>query len=1436
MKNFFFFLFIFSYITIFSQNKKIEKLNLENGLLNNSVRGIIQDNKGYLWFGTFNGLSRYDGKNFINYNSIAGDTTSFKSSRVIEIIEDEKGFIWCLSDNNNLQRIDPLTNKILDINKQIIKDRISIQKMKLFSNGDLWVWGKKGCARIVNEKNSINCKIYNTENGIDGNLINFIFEDDSKNIWIGTKSGLSKIVGNRITNYQKNTEFVSYKKFHNVIWFGTKTSGVFKHMLGTNKIIPFDLLNKVIDKRTVLCISQTNDDLLHIITNNYVLEFNMSYEQITILRNEHLNDVYKLYKDSGENLWLSKQQDGILKYNIVTKKITHYNLNSQNRSYLGISDKLILLEDSNQKIWVGTNGGGLFEYNGTLDRFINYTSNPEKSNTISSNTILSMFEDASKNLWIGTMYGGINKINISKNKFTWHLPTNVNTNIYINEIRSSVQDKNGILYVGSKGGKIFCYKNYELLYVLPDDLSKKNQLKLHNINVYKLFLDRDDNLWVGTKGRGLYVLKNIVNTSPKDIDVFTFDIKNHKMLNNAYDIVQDINNNYWIASHYYGLTFLLSDPFKEIKKTTYWLGTKNEFKLTNNYLRSLLLDNNNNLWIGSSGGINFLPAEQLNSKNRRSIPIKNIESNPHSLSNNTVDHIFQAKDSTIYVSTMGGGLNILENYNIKNKDFKWKTITTKEGLSSNIIYGVQEDIEQNIWISTNNGIDKYYPKTGKIERFFDDVKNGNYFTEGSVSTLKNGDILFGHHNGFITFNPKNIIKDTTSYPLVLSKLYINGIEQFPRNSDVISKNIEYEKEINLTYTQNTIQLDFSVLDYKNPEKIQYSYKLENYDKTWSTPLTTSTAMYRNLPHGNYSFLLKATNSDGIELPEILEFKINIKPPFIKSYLGYFLMILFFSVLFGIFLYLYKKQINTKNEINFAKKLNDKKLIYYTNISHEFKTPLTLISCYIQDVLDDSLTSQKIQSNAKKIQKSSTYLLNLVEQILDFRKIREEKMKLNLINTNIVFFIHNIYSQFLPLANKDEINLSYKSEEEDINGYIDVNILKKILYNLLSNAIKFTPSGKSIYINLILVNNNQFIQIEIKDEGKGISENDLQNLFERFGKSENSSGIGLFYVKELVSCHKGNIEVSSDLETGTTFTITLPISQKYYDDENIEVNNIIVNENNLYEPNIESSGVLNHYDIDENEKKKTYSILIIEDNDEMRNYLCEKFQSYFNVFSAENGKIGVRIAIKELPDIIVCDLMMPVMDGIETIKTLRDNFNTCHIPMILLTANSSEHQKIEGVKVGIDDFITKPFNFKYLKLKIEGLITQRNKIIQSFSKNPELSTSIITNSDEDQLFIEQVKQIVERSIGEANFSINSIISELGISRTNFFNKMKDITGDTPNQFISTIQMKKASVLLKETNYPISEISVICGFNDSRYFAKMFKKYFGNSPKEYQLKNK
>ena len=1081
---------------------------------------------------------------------------------------------------------------------------------------------------------------------------------------------------------------------------------------------------------------------------------------------------------------------------------------------------------------MGIDGGGLFLYQPEEDTFINFTFSEENAKSLSSDMVLSICEDRSKNLWIGTLHGGLNKVNLDSNLVNWHIPIKEAGNIFENEIRTLALDNRGNIWVGNKMGRIFCYDNtLTLKHQFPDDLNRKHQQLLSNINVYFLFVDNDNNLWVTTKGRGIFIFKNINREDYSNCEIIHLDPKHYPSLDNVYAITQDQHNQYWIGSFSDGLS-LLKSPFGDITLKVFKSSNKMG-DIADDRIRCMLVDKKGNLWLGTSIGVSLLPNRYLLKPSGAFISIVNNQQNISSLSDNIVDYIFEASDGKIYVATMGGGLNRLDSFNIDTKTFNWKFFNTTHGLSSNTIYAIEEDEKQNLWLSSNYGINKFNIKNESIENFYVGRKfRLNYFTESCVTKLSNGVILFGHRKGFITFKPQEIKKDTTSYPIVLSRIFINGIEILPQTSPLIQKSINCEHEIQLSHKENSIRLDFTVLDYAEPEKIKYTYQLEGIDEQWSSPLTSNSAIYKNLPPGHYTFKLKATNSDGYMLRQVLKFNIIVNPPFLQTAYGYAIMSVLLLLLVITFLVLYKKKISAQHEIIYTEKLNNKKLEYYTNISHEFKTPLSLIIGPAKDLLDENKGNEAVSYYARKVLNNAGYLLNLVEQILDFRKINEKKMVLQVADQHINQLLKSIYNDFTPLAQKNNINFYFEANQQNITGFADPEIISKITYNLLSNAFKFTASGMSVVMESSYSEATGMLTIKFKDQGVGISKEDQEKLFERFGKSNNSSGIGLFYVKELVQMHKGTVEVESELHRGTTFTVTIPIAKKYYTDNERTKQQITENPQPFNTSYLETNFLTSEQPKDPFEN----TILIIEDNDEMKEYLSRKLSKGYNVQMASNGKEGVEIANKILPDLIICDVMMPVMDGMEATRILRDSFNTSHIPIILLTANSSEDKKLEGFEHGADDYINKPFNFKHLQLKIKNIITKRKKLSQSFVNDPELPANILTKSEHDKVFIEKVTAIIEENLNKSDFNVDMLSAEMGCSRTIFYKKMKGITSDTPNKFITTIQMKKAALLLKDTNYSLFDVSIMVGYNDKAYFSRTFKKHFGMTPKAYQLQFK
>ncbi len=1417
-----------------AQDIDFDHIKMQDGIPDNTVRDIFQDSRGYMWFATFNGLCRYDGKNFYTYRSIPGDTTSLSNNRIEYIKEDKDGYIWGITKDGNVHRIDPSTHVVLDLFSQILKREVPIIDYIITSSGDLWLWGEKGCVYLSYSANrkDLNSEYFTNRQFLPNNTIHFIHEDRKGKIWIGTEEGLVQIDNSAsnmrlVNNYLDGQSIISKHEDGNHLLFGTSRSGLKCYDNAAGSFRHFPLINEHLKTNPIYCIQAIDSTRILLGSSQYIFDVNKKENIVVRSFHSKIDSVREFFVDSRNNIWFSQYNRGIYRYDQVSQNLLYYPLEAANREFLGDLDHPVFLEDSNHDLWVGVRGGGVFLYRPEQDDFKNYLYSEENTNSLSSNFILDVFEDNSKNLWIGTMVGGINKTDLSPRPFFWHQPVKNPVNTYVNTIRAAVVDKNGYLWLGSKGGKIYCYdKDKVLRRTIPDDLSLSGRKLLDDINVYCLIFDDSDNLWIATKGKGIFVLKDILDNPDKNIDIIHFDVQRSRTLDEVFSIFQDDHGQIWIGSLESGVG-LLKDPFTN---PTFESFSKEKDNLASDKTRYFFVDKSGNLWIGTSDGISFLKANQLTSEKKEFKIIQSNRGKSSSLVYNSVDCIFQSEDSSIYAATLGGGFSRLNIKNIRNERWEWEVFNTSNGLSSNMVYAILEDKDNNLWMSTSDGINRFNPATKAFENFFvEKTAILNYFTESCGVSTSEGEIIFGNSKGFLYFNPRSVVKDSSRYPVVLSKFMVNGNEILPGESDLLDKAIEFENQIELTHLQNSFQIEFSVLDFTNPDKLQFSFKLENYDTDWSIPLTTNRAIYQNMPPGKYTFLLKALNSDGVEIPEIKEFGIAISPPFSQSPLGILLIVLVSgTILFTIF-FLYKRQTEAKHKITYMDRLNEKKLQYYTNISHEFKNPLTMIINPVKDIIADLDSPEVVKKRANQIHKNAIYLLNLVEQILDFRKIREEQMKLSLSYIDIVEYIRNLSDLFVPLAEKKNIDFRFTSNRNEFLGYIDCKVMNKILNNLLSNAFKFTPEGKSIEIGIDCKESSDFFELSVIDEGQGIKKEELSRIFERFHRNENSSGLGLSFVKELVTLHNGTIQVDSEINRGTHFRLSIPLIGDVENSDDLSITE--ADEIQLSVPPILQSEQLNENTSQSISHRN--SILIIEDNVDMREYLEDQFKKFYAIYTACNGEEGLHIALQESPDFIVCDLNMPVMDGIETIRNLRENFTTSHIPVILLTADSSEEKKIHGLETGAVDYITKPFDFKLLKFKIDNYISNRKKLINKFNQEPNLPADVLTNSDQDKQFIKELTRIIDDSIGKIDFNIDFLARKTGHSRTNLYNKVKGITGVTPHQYILSIQMKKAALLLEETSYPISEVGLMVGFNDANYFSKSFKKHFGKTPKSYQV---
>ncbi|UCH13757.1 MAG: response regulator [Bacteroidales bacterium] len=1453
---------------------QFEHFTIENGLSNNSVRKIIQDKKGFLWFATLNGLNRYDGKNIRVFTSVPGNLKSLSNSRVHSLVEDSYEYLWLLTFDDEIHRFDPKTEEFLNINRIIEKQFNKSAVGNAFvesSPGVMWIiLTQGGLIRFIGSENPNEYEIdyFDTSSLLPGNIVNFIHNDKTGLIWLGTNRGLITMVSDTFdsgslvykTYFDKSNvyNFTTICENNDVIWFGTENNGLLFYSFLTNTLERWGKGHTVTFPVTDIC-KGINDDILVTTRENgiyYLLDNgkNFQHYQRGLDSGGGLKDdsYFEIYADNTGKFWLTSARRGITLFDPKDQIFTFYDLHSKWRESLGDSEKHIFFEDSNGEFWLGLYGGGICRFNRSTRQFEQYFHIPSNPNSISSNLVLSIFEDNSKDLWIGTFQGGLNKLELLHYNFRFIQPVQNASFKIENEVRRIIEDRFGRLWVGTKEGHVYCYnQNKEIVFKIPEDLNDGNSYI--KSSVHALLEDRLGNLWIGTKGEGLYRINGLFNT--KQLKNRSFEIDHYlanpltgnseNISNNAvFDLFEDHSGQIWVGTYNGGLN-LIENPEDGVNFKYLRNEPGNDGSICDDRIRCFLQDSKKNIWIGTSNGLSLLRYEYLKSAEKKFINITRDPSDESSLSNNDILCLHEDKKGNIWVATYGGGLNLLHSSSETEK-YWFEHYFRKHGLPSDVIFSILEDRNNNLWLGTDNGLCKFSSSGIQIEKFIDKEGLGeNFFSEGVCTMTETGEFIFGQKSGFICFFPDSIKKDRRSYPIVLTGFNIFDEPVVPGSEhSPLKTSIETTEKIELKYNQNFIGIEFAVLDFKNPEKIQYAFKLENFEEKWNYVINQNKAVYRGLGPGEYTFKVRGTNSDGLWMTEPAVLEIKILPPVWKTkaaFITYFIMII---CLIWLIRYTVLRQIKMKHEIILEKRLTEDKLTFFTNISHEFKTPLTLINGVTEDLLANTEYTADLQNEISLIKRNSTKLLMLIEQLLDFRRLQKGKMDLKTEPVELVSFFKDIYLTFLSMTEKKHIEFVFKSNFRKYTGWIDPKHMEKVVINLISNAIKHTPERKKVVVDLHIFHDNKEIVLKVIDQGEGISNENLARIFDRFAFIKNDvygkysgSGIGLSLSRDLVKLHKGVISVESVINKGSTFSVRLPVGEFVYSDEEKvisdhvpEVAEVILDA----EEDIELSEA-------DNSRKHISSavksqILVIEDNDDLRSYLAERLKKYFVVAVAEDGEKGLEIANRIMPDLIICDIIMPKMDGLEVTRYLKNNFNTSHIPIIILTAKSTMEQKIDGIETGADDYITKPFSMRYLLKRINNIISQRKKLKEKFSQDPGVKPEKLSSSSADQKFLNNVISLVENNLRNPDFSIDNMVVELGHSRTVFYKKMKGITGYAPKEFTRLIKMKKAASLLRETDITATQVSYEIGYNDPDYFSKSFKNFFGEPPSEYQKKFK
>ncbi len=1181
-------------------------------------------------------------------------------------------------------------------------------------------------------------------------------------------------------------------------------------------------------KKTINSIIKAkNENVLFISTSaGELVSFDPKMVQTTSTLKISDSPLHKIYQDKQGLLWIEPDKKGVYMVNPKDKKIMHFSQQTH-ATLLEPKHSFGFSQDSFGRVWIKLKGGGFGYYNpksNTLDYFFN---KPGDENQKFSNVVSSMYFDPSGILWICTNSRGINKIIFQKDIFQQHLLVPNSKDKTENEIRAVYTDKANRLWLASKAGKIKVYQNNK---ELKNFFSNYKSGEIGD--VYSIIGDARGNVWLGTKGDGLYKATPInAQNSQYELKQFKADKNNPKSIsgNQIYSILEDAKGRIWVGTYDNGIN-LLEEKQGEISFVHQF---KNYPVTESSKVRYLAKGNKGQIWVATTNGlVTFNPGDYNPNKIRFSRHAK-VSSDKFSLGSNDVLFLFKDSEDKMWISTAGGGLNLA--VETKENQLRFKNFTKDHGLPSDFILSMAEDDAKNLWLATENGISKFNLRN-HVFRNYDsyDGLHKTGFSESTSLKLPNGDLIFGCRNGYLTFNPKKIENQKTETKMVFTSFEINNkisnvrSEEFPLKLD-----INYNNNIQLEYTNNTISIYYTVLDYRSNNKQLYAYRLKGLDDTWHQVKNQKKATFTNLPPGDYQFEVKCLNFEMYGNIPQKNLSFTITPPFWKTNWAYFLYAILILAALEISRRIVYSMIRLRNEVVVEQKMTELKLSFFTNISHELRTPLTLIVNPINEIAKTEKLSPLGQDYIETVQKNTNRLVRFVNQLLDFRKVQSGNEELRIKPVELVSFVNEIIALFSQAALEKNIKIKPQANSETLFVNLDKEKMDITIYNLLSNAIKFAPNDSLITVEL-KVEKDKVLKINISDQGPGVDENKLEDIFKLYyetdtGKNKNvGTGIGLALCKEYVQLHQGHIYATNNADKGLTISIEIDLKNEILQNKTDEA---ILTEEKTKKQNIESKPI--HPEAEAQNNAHLPVVLIVEDNYELRKFLKSQLQRFYRILEAENGKEGLELATKKLPDLIVSDIMMPEMDGIELLDALKNKTETSHIPVILLTAKSSVESKIEGLNYGADFYITKPFDTDFLLASIENLIKQRKKIFERLNNAKiiamEPSEIVITTKDEQ--FLKDVITIVENSLTDSKFNIDVIANTLNMSRVTFNRKFKSLANMTPVEFVSEMRIKRAKQFLDAGETDIANIAYKVGFNAAGYFSTCFKQFYKISPSDY-----
>lgn len=1251
----------------------------------------------------------------------------------------------------------------------------------------------------------VRVKFVTLQDGLPSNAVSDIYQDQKGFMWFSTNNGLARYDGNQMKVYLQDSAYASSSdrrvkritedKDFKYMWIYTASETFYCLDMTTGHLVdylseakgwraqerPLHFTQSKLQENGLFYMWGPKDGglIVDYRDGNFKVKHLSAKEMEAIL--PKLQDVKMADKQLVQK-WkvpngrvLTDNKGGKWIYNntgilrkVVGDSLITLRLLPNETNYIDY-ERFNIVEDNHGLVWISTYGKGLFVFNHDLNQGQHFVANEKGESPIASNYLLCITADRRDGVWVSAEYGGVSHLQVMDKSVVRIFPNGRENLDLSNVVRMVKKQRDGSVMVGTRDGCLYHYSA---------DMAQMLVKSHFDSNIYSVVEMPQGRMWIGTRGKGIYGIPGL-------------DFKNKKV----FCLKPDDRGRMWIGTFGEGLSVAIP------RGEGYEVRTFFADSVGLNEVRCLAIDRKGMLWGGTSGGLFCVDPTRF-AADGKGLRVYKRGSEIHDM---LVD-----RQGRLWLTVPGEGLVCMQ-------DGNFRILDASQGLINNMVQSVVETEDGNLWVSTQQGVSCWKAKDNSFDNYlFSRVMMGNVYNENSAVCLDDGRVLLGGNYGLTIINPSRIshVKGQTS---------------------VVFTSHPYSDEMTLSYEERSPKINFSTLDYSDVNNVKYTYWLEGYDSSWSVPSPTPWVNYQNLPFGSYRLHVKASYSDGIWGKESV-LDISVEPPFYLSVWAWVFYALFLTVVIVMVVKSIREKNILKGKIKFEQEFTRYKLVFFTNIAHEFRTPLTLIQGSLEKekrIMKTNHWQLELEKTVRTMDKSVQRMLRLIDQLLEFRKMQAGKLKLSLQETDVVMFVQGICKMFDDAAESKQIDFKFESQLPAYLMYLDQQKMDKVVFNLLSNAFKYTHAKGTISVSLSFTD---VMTIRVADTGVGIPQEKREQLFSRFMQSSytgESFGIGLHLTHELVRTHHGEITYQENEGGGSVFVVTIPLQKDCY-----EASDFLVKDSPILKTDLTKER-------DGQEEKTTdavpsapsaplnrRTILLIEDDNDVREFLLSELESCFDLKVASDGKAGIAMA-KELDvDLIVSDVMMPGMNGFELTKRLKNSFETSHIPIILLTALSTDENVLEGTESGADAYITKPFSPQLLMARILQLLNQREILRQKFGKVPQEIRSAMLRNEQDSLFVKRLDSIVYSRLGEQDLSVDKVAGLLHLGRTIFYKKVRGTTGYTPNEYIRVIRLRKAAELLKEGEKNVSEVAYAVGFDNPYYFSKCFKEQFGMPPSQYR----